>query len=72
MLLFVAGVQVRYAASLDGAAGLPRWLNLLQTGDTSAFIYGTPEQEDLKGSITLHVSVSIKKYGVYLHHFSAC
>lgn len=56
----LAGVQVRYSVSLEGAAGLPRWLTLLQAEEQNAtspvFLYGTPEIEHL-GQITLIVSL---------------
>ena len=71
MLLLAAGIQVQYSASLDGSAGLPRWLTLLQSEDgwtSPAFIYGTPEEKDL-GSVTLHVSVNymVKAVGILIH-----
>ena len=49
---------MQYSVSLDFAAGLPSWLTLLQSDSQEAFLYGTPEEDDI-GQITLNVSTNI-------------
>ena len=60
--IICVGVQVQYSVSLDSAAGLPSWLTLVQSDNQDApspvFLYGTPEEDDLR-QITLNVSIKL-------------